>query len=112
MARVVRIEQGAKVLRVGRSPSLVETRIARERVDRAGARVHHDRCAGAGVVVAVGVCERYPVLNRLFGDPLQAEVDRELKPASRARDPHDARRPDRAPLGVDHDTRLVESAAQ
>ena len=111
-AGVIRIEQRAKVLRVGRRPRLVEPRVARERVDGAVAGVHHDGGAGVSVVVAVGVRERDPVLNRLLGDPLQPQVDGELESARGARDTDDARRPDRAALSVDDDARLVESAVQ
>ena len=112
MARVVRIEQRAQVLRIGRGAGLVETWVARERVDGAVARVHHDRGAGVGVVVAVGVRERDSVLNGLFGDALKAQVDRELKPARGTRHADDVRAADRTTAGVDDDARLLQAAVE
>ena len=112
MARVVWIQQRAQVFRIGGCARLVEAGVARECVDGTVARVHDDRGPGVGVEMTVGVRECDPVPNRLLCDPLQAQVDRELKSACWTRHADHPRRTDRAAAGIDHDSRLLEPPVQ
>ena len=112
MPGVVRVQELLQILGARGGARLVEAWVAGECVDRAVARIHHDRRAGVGVVVPVGMGKGDPVLNGLFGSALDPQIDGQLEAAGRTGRSHNAGGSDRTALGVDDDPRLLEPSIQ
>src|SRR5437773_10736862 len=99
-------------MRIARRAILVEVGDARERVDRAVPRVHHDRGAGVRIRMAGAVGEDDAVPDRPLGRALHASIDRQLQTTGAAPNREIPKRADDLPACVDGDAGLAEAGIE